>query len=45
MSKTTILIEKNTRESLKSIGSKAESYDSIINSLLKLKNQTTTGGS
>ena len=34
MVKTTILIEKRTREDLKNIGTKAETYDQIINRLI-----------
>lgn len=35
MSKTTIIIESDTRERLKQIGSKGQTYDLIINSLLR----------
>ena len=34
MGKTTILIEKQTREQLKTIGAKSETYDKIINRLI-----------
>jgi hypothetical protein len=34
MSKTTIIIESDTRERLKQVGFKGQTYDLIINSLL-----------
>jgi hypothetical protein len=34
--KTTIIVEESTRESLKEIGKKGESYDQIIRTLLKI---------
>jgi len=37
MSKTTIIVESDTREKLKQIGSKGQTYDLIINSLLTKK--------
>lgn len=37
MSKSTILIESVTREKLKQIGRKGESYDDLINHLLLLQ--------
>ena len=37
MSKSTILIESITREKLKQIGRKGESYDDLINQLLLQK--------
>jgi hypothetical protein len=36
LAKTTIQVEEETREKLKNIGKKGESYDDIINRLLKL---------
>lgn len=37
MTKTTILVETETRELLKRIGSKGQSYDHVINELIKTK--------
>jgi hypothetical protein len=37
MSKTTIILEKSTRESLVRIGRKNQTYDGIINELISLK--------
>jgi predicted CopG family antitoxin len=37
MSKSTILIESITRERLKEIGRKGQSYDELINRLLDIK--------
>jgi predicted CopG family antitoxin len=37
MSKSTILIESMTRERLKEIGRKGQSYDQLINHLLDIK--------
>ena len=36
-----ILIAKDTRTKLKDIATKAQTYDMIINELIKLKNQKT----
>jgi hypothetical protein len=35
--KTTILVEKSTREVLKQLGSKGQSYDNLINWLIRTK--------
>ena len=37
MSKTTILVEKSTREKLSHIGKKYQTYDELIQELIKLK--------
>ena len=37
MSKTTILIENATREKLKEIGRKNQTYDTLINDLIETK--------
>ena len=37
MSKTTILIESDTRRKLKEIGRKNQTYDSLINELIESK--------
>lgn len=37
---STILIRNTTRERLKRIGSKAQTYDELINQLLDLQKQT-----
>jgi hypothetical protein len=37
MSKTTILIESTTREKLREIGKKNQTYDKLINELIKSK--------
>jgi hypothetical protein len=34
MSKSTILVESNTRERLKEVGRKGQTYDQLINQLL-----------
>jgi hypothetical protein len=39
MPKTTILVETNTRESLKRIGNKGQTYDQIVNDLIKIKGE------
>jgi hypothetical protein len=39
MSKTTILVEKSTRDNLKALGKKGDSYDRLINELLALKEE------
>ena len=39
MGKTTILIEKSTREVLKQLGSKGQSYDNLINWLIRNKSR------
>jgi len=36
MNKTTIIVTKQTREKLKALGRKGESYDQIINRLIRL---------
>lgn len=37
MSKTTIIIENTTRELLKQLGRKNQTYDQLINELVELK--------
>jgi hypothetical protein len=37
MSKTTIIIERTTRELLKQLGRKSQTYDELINELVDLK--------
>ena len=37
MSKTTILVESETRERLREIGKKNQTYDDLIKELIKLK--------
>jgi hypothetical protein len=37
MPKTTILVERKTRKSLKQIGIKGQTYDEIINKLIETK--------
>jgi hypothetical protein len=37
MSKTTILIESTTREKLREIGRKSQTYDKLINELIATK--------
>ena len=37
MSKTTILVESETRERLRQIGRKNQTYDQLINELIKAK--------
>jgi len=39
MSKTTIILEKSTRENLLRIGRKNQTYDDLINELIELKEQ------
>jgi hypothetical protein len=41
MSKSTILIESITREKLKQIGRKGETYDDLINQLLQKKKENS----
>ena len=38
-SQTTIIVNKETREQLKTIGSKGETYDKIISQLIELARQ------
>ena len=40
MSKTTILVEKSTRDNLKALGKKGDSYDDLISELLRLRSGT-----
>ena len=40
MSKTTILVESETRERLRQIGRKNQTYDQLINELIKAKRST-----
>ena len=37
MSKTTILVESKTRENLKQLGTKGQTYDDLINELIEMK--------
>ena len=37
MSKSTILVESNTRERLKEVGRKGQTYDQLINQLLNTR--------
>jgi hypothetical protein len=37
MDKTTILVEKATRDVLKQLGNKGQSYDNLINWLIRIK--------
>lgn len=41
MSKSTILIESKTRDQLKQIGRKGQTYDQILRELVILKNNST----
>ena len=41
MSKTTILVESDTRERLRKIGRKNQTYDQLINELIKAKRSTS----
>lgn len=41
--KTTILVEKATRELLKQLGSKGQTYDELINFLIFKKTESTNG--
>lgn len=41
MSKTTILVEDTTRELLRHIGRKNQTYDQLINELIKFKGETS----
>ena len=43
MDKTTILVEKTTRDILKQLGSKGQSYDNLINWLISIKTRQITG--
>jgi hypothetical protein len=43
MSKTTILVESETRERLRRIGRKNQTYDQLINELIKTKGSTSQG--
>jgi hypothetical protein len=42
--KTTILVEKATRELLKQLGSKGQTYDELINFLIIKKSTSTNEG-
>jgi predicted CopG family antitoxin len=42
MHRTTILVRDETRERLKEIGKKGQSYDQLINQLLEIKNISST---
>jgi hypothetical protein len=44
MPKTTILVETETRESLKRIGNKGQTYDQVINELIKIRGEVNVGG-
>jgi hypothetical protein len=39
MSKTTILVEDTTRQKLRQIGRKEQTYDQVINELIQLKTE------
>jgi predicted CopG family antitoxin len=39
MQKTTVLVENSTRDRLKKIGKKGQSYDDLINELINSKNK------
>ena len=39
--KSTIIVRKSTRERLKQVGKKGESYDDLINELLDTKNESS----
>lgn len=39
MPKTTILVEDSTRQKLRQIGRKEQTYDQIINELIKIKGE------
>jgi hypothetical protein len=41
MAKTTILIEKTTRDVLRQLGSKGQSYDNLINWLVRVNTRQT----
>jgi hypothetical protein len=41
--KTTILVEKTTRDVLKQLGTKGQSYDNLINWLIRNKSRQTIG--
>ena len=43
MRKHCILLETETRDKLKKIGTKSQTYDSIINELIKSKYSSSTG--
>jgi predicted CopG family antitoxin len=45
MSRSTILVRDETRERLKEIGRKGQSYDELINQLLEIKKIQLMGGS
>jgi predicted CopG family antitoxin len=39
MPKTTILVEDSTRQKLRQIGRKEQTYDQVINELIKIKDE------
>lgn len=43
MDKTTILVEKTTRDVLKRLGNKGQSYDNLINWLISIKTRQING--
>jgi predicted CopG family antitoxin len=45
MHKSTILVRDETRERLKELGRKGQSYDELINQLLEVKKIQLMGGS
>jgi hypothetical protein len=45
MSKTTILVESTTRERLRQIGRKNQTYDELINELIEIKSNQDPLGS
>jgi predicted CopG family antitoxin len=42
--RTTVLVESSTRERLKKIGKKGQSYDDLINELIDSKNKDSLDG-
>jgi hypothetical protein len=44
MPKTTILVETETRELLKRIGSKGQTYDQVISGLIKINGEVNVDG-
>ena len=40
MSKTTILVEDSTRQKLRQIGRKEQTYDQVINELIQIKGKS-----
>lgn len=44
MPNTTIIVEKSTRDNLRAIGKKAETYDNIVCDLLEFRLRASTAG-